>query len=238
MHTQPQGTVGFDFAFWRFGTDARTPTAQGREPNVAWQQAECSIAVATCSSRVSLLICLTICFFHIISTRAREFAESPTEHKRFPKLTETSSEALMETNNNLRGGEDDKEPEEMALISLPLLPTWRCQQRGEKTERKKKKKQRGRRRRGNKVFMLGLRHAKLMAGLLCLARRSWYWEEMQEERGESRMWLECYHAQPNFTFLRGLSQREGSGGGYGKWCIHSAIRWLRNTLNNCVEPKS
>ena len=143
MHTQPQGTVGFDFAFWRFGTDARTPTAQGREPNVAWQQAECSIAVATCSSRVSLLICLTICFFHIISTRAREFAESPTEHKRFPKLTETSSEALMETNNNLRGGEDDKEPEEMALISLPLLPTWRCQQRGEKTERKEKKKAKG-----------------------------------------------------------------------------------------------
>lgn len=27
----------------------------------------------------------------------------------------------------------------MALISLPLLPTWRCQQRGEKTERKKSK---------------------------------------------------------------------------------------------------
>lgn len=74
-----------------------------------------------------------------------------------------------------------------------------------------------------------------MAGLLCLARRSWYWEEMQEERVESRIWLERYHPQPNFTFLRGLSEREGSGGGYGKWCIYSAIRWLRNTLNHCVH---
>ena len=36
--------------FWIFRTDACTPTARGREPNVAWQQAECSIAAATCSS--------------------------------------------------------------------------------------------------------------------------------------------------------------------------------------------
>lgn len=56
---------------------------------------------------------------------------------------------------------------------------------------------------GNKVFMLGLKHAKLMAGLFCLARENWYWEEM-EEGGESRIWLESSNLQPNFT-LRGCS---------------------------------
>ena len=141
----------------------------------------------------------------------------------------------METNNNLRApGEERTTKSHRRWLLFPS----RCSPHGDvnrEGKKQKEKKARERRRRGNKVFMLGLKHAKLMAGLLCLARRSWYWEEMQEERGESRMWLERYHPQPNFTFLRGLSEREGSGGGYGKWCIHSAIRWLRNTLNHCVH---
>lgn len=78
---------------------------------------------------VSLLICLTICSFHIISTRARESAESLAEH-------ETFSEALMAMNNNLiapREEKNDKKPKEIALISLLLLSTWRCQWKKDKT---------------------------------------------------------------------------------------------------------
>lgn len=53
----------------------------------------------------------------------------------------------------------------------------------------------------NRVFMLGLKRANLMAALFFLATQSWYREEM-EGRGGGRIWLKRSHLQPNFTFLK------------------------------------
>ncbi|MEQ2209756.1 hypothetical protein XENOCAPTIV_003547 [Xenoophorus captivus] len=61
---------------------------QGREMNVAWQQAEWSTAVATCSSFFMLCIrLLNNQFFHIIFTCVRKSAESLAKHQQFPALT-------------------------------------------------------------------------------------------------------------------------------------------------------
>ncbi len=177
------------------------------------QRAECCLATGwmqhCCGHMlqhwVSLLICSTICFFHIISTRARESAESLAEHERFPKTNrdfQWGSDGNEQQPESSRGGVDDKEPKEIALISLPLLSTWRCQQ---KFKKKKRKDHSWRRKRGNKVFMLGLKHAKLMAGLFCLAREGWYWEEMEEggqKREQDMTWKLSSSAK--FHFSEGL----------------------------------
>lgn len=67
-----------------------------------------------------------------------------------------------------------------------------------------------RRRGGNKVFMLGRKHAKLMSDLFSLAGESWYWEEMEEgsEREEQDM-IGKLSSSAKFHFAEGLSRKGG-----------------------------
>lgn len=146
------------------------------------------------------------------------------------KANRDSSDGDEQQPESSGGGGEHKEPEEISLISLPPLSTWRYQQKKNEHSR-----WRGR---GNKVFMLGLKHAKLMAGLFYLARESWYWEEMEAGRQRREQDMTCkLSSSAKFHFFwkaaasRGsLPEGEGFGGGYGKWCIHPVILWLRHTL--------
>lgn len=134
-----------------------------------------------------------------------------------------------------RGGQNDKSQRRLLLFPSRCSP----HEDVNINEKKREKNHSRKRGRGNKVFMLGLKHAKLMAGLFCLAGEHWYWEEMEEgrpRRKQDMTWKLSSSAK--FHFSEGLQsfradslpEREGSAGGYGKWCIHSVIQWLRNTL--------
>lgn len=67
------------------------------------------------------------------------------------------------------------------------------------------------------MFILGPKHAKLMAGLFCLARESW-------NRGDTAAYHLSAKIFGHISFFKGLQsveadslpEKEGFGGGYGK----------------------
>lgn len=189
--------------------------------------------------RVSLLICSTICFFpHYLNT-----CESVC-------WVIGWAWAVSKTTRDFQWGidRDEQQPESSEGVGEKVTSQRRfllfpsCSSPHEDVQRwKKKKKKHSSSGRRSKVFMLGLKHAKLMVGLFCLARETWYWEEMEEgrqRRAQDMSWKLSSPAKFHFFCSQSATQtsRKGeSGGSYGKGCTHSFSHTVTQSLSNVAK---